>query len=57
MEFDADARERRRRFLERMIVDPSVRQHLVAIMAGPETAQEAMFTDEYLSQVYGEETA
>jgi 2-polyprenyl-6-methoxyphenol hydroxylase-like FAD-dependent oxidoreductase len=57
MEFDDEARERRRRFLERMTVDASVRQHLVAIMAGPETASEAMFTDEYLSQVYGEETA
>ena len=53
MEFDDQARGRRKRFLERLSTDPSVGMHLVAIMAG-RGRPESTFTDDYLAQVLGE---
>jgi 2-polyprenyl-6-methoxyphenol hydroxylase-like FAD-dependent oxidoreductase len=56
MEFGEAARERRRRHFERAAVDPSLRAHAFAVMAGPEAVPEAMFTDEHRDRVLGPES-
>jgi 2-polyprenyl-6-methoxyphenol hydroxylase-like FAD-dependent oxidoreductase len=53
MEFDAEARERRRRLFERAAADPSLRAHGLAVMAGPETAPEELFSPEHRARVLG----
>ena len=53
MEFDAAARERRRRYQERVAADMSLGLHAVAVMGGPEAAPPETFTDEYRARVLG----
>lgn len=51
MEFDAAARERRKRIFERSAVDPSVRAFAAAVMAGPEALPPDFFTEAYRARV------
>jgi menaquinone-9 beta-reductase len=53
MEFGQDARERRRSLFERSAVDPSLRAHSLAVMAGPESAPAEIFTDAHRARVLG----
>jgi len=53
MEFGDDARERRRSLFERAAVDPSLRAHSFAVMAGPETLPAEIFTDAHRARVLG----
>jgi len=52
-EFGPHARARRHRFLEQSKQDPSLRSHLVALMAGPEAAPAESFTSTYWDRVLG----
>jgi 2-polyprenyl-6-methoxyphenol hydroxylase-like FAD-dependent oxidoreductase len=52
-EFGPHARARRHRFLEQSKRDPSLRAHLVALMAGPEAAPAESFTPTYWDRVLG----
>ncbi|WP_040500627.1 FAD-dependent oxidoreductase [Henriciella marina] len=51
MEFDEAARERRRRYLERAAADPSLGLHGAAIMGGPESVPDEIFTDAHKERV------
>lgn len=53
MEFDSAARERRRRYHERLASDVSLGMHGVAVMAGPEALPPETFTDAYRARVLG----
>jgi 2-polyprenyl-6-methoxyphenol hydroxylase-like FAD-dependent oxidoreductase len=53
MEFDEAARARRARLFERAAADPSLRMHLFAVLAGPETVPETMFTAAHRARVLG----
>lgn len=51
MEFGEDAKERRKRYLERAAADPSLGLHGVAIMGGPEMVPPEIFTEEHKERV------
>jgi 2-polyprenyl-6-methoxyphenol hydroxylase-like FAD-dependent oxidoreductase len=53
MEFGETAKARRRDWLERAASDPSLRAHALAVMAGPEAAPGALFTEEHRARVLG----
>jgi 2-polyprenyl-6-methoxyphenol hydroxylase-like FAD-dependent oxidoreductase len=53
MEFGEAARERRRQYHERKAADPTLGMHGVAIMAGPEAAPAAIFTEAHRARVLG----
>jgi 2-polyprenyl-6-methoxyphenol hydroxylase-like FAD-dependent oxidoreductase len=53
MEFGEAARERRRDHFARAAADPSLRLHAFAVMAGPEVAPEAAFTEAHRARVLG----
>jgi 2-polyprenyl-6-methoxyphenol hydroxylase-like FAD-dependent oxidoreductase len=58
MEFGEAAKARRREHYARAAADPSLRAHAFAVMAGPESVPEAMFTPEHRARVLGlEQTA
>jgi menaquinone-9 beta-reductase len=56
MEFGEAAGERRRSFFARAAVDPSLRMHAFAVMAGPDSAPEATFTEAHRARVLGSVT-
>jgi 2-polyprenyl-6-methoxyphenol hydroxylase-like FAD-dependent oxidoreductase len=51
MEFDAAARERRKKYQERAAADMSLGLHAVAVMAGPDALPPEAFTEEYRARV------
>ena len=53
MEFDGAARERRRKYHERLASDMSLGLHGVAVMAGPDVLPPETFTDAYRARVLG----
>jgi menaquinone-9 beta-reductase len=53
MEFGEDAKARRRRLFEQGAVDPSLRAHGFAVMAGPEALPPEMFTEAHRARVLG----
>lgn len=53
MEFDAAARERRRKYHDRVAADMSLGLHGMAVMAGPDTVPPEAFTEEYRARVLG----
>ena len=53
MEFDSAARERRRKYHERLATDMSLGMHGVAVLAGPEALPPETFTDAYRARVLG----
>lgn len=53
MEFDAAARDRRRKYHERLASDMSLGLHGVAVMAGPDVLPPETFTDDYRARVLG----
>jgi menaquinone-9 beta-reductase len=53
MEFDEAARARRHRYHERGAVDPTLKLHGVAVMAGPEAAPAEIFTEAHRARVLG----
>jgi 2-polyprenyl-6-methoxyphenol hydroxylase-like FAD-dependent oxidoreductase len=53
MEFDEAGRARRGDWLARAAADPSLRAHALVVMAGPEAAPEALFTEEHRERVLG----
>jgi len=57
MEFGEAAQARRRSHFERAAVDPSLRAHAFAVMAGPESVPEAIFTEAHRARVLGLELA
>lgn len=57
MEFDSVARERRRKYHERLASDMSLGMHGVAVMAGPEALPPDTFTDAYRARVLGLESS
>jgi len=56
-EFTEAARERRRGYFERASEDPSLRSHVVALMAGPEAVAADAFTPDYWARVVKAEFA
>ena len=52
-EFGPDAAERRRRHHEAALIDPSLRMHAFAAMAGPEMLPPDVFTSEHRARVLG----
>ena len=57
MEFDAAARERRRKYHERLSSDMSLGMHGVAVLAGPEALPPETFTEAYRARVLGLESS
>jgi menaquinone-9 beta-reductase len=53
MEFGPEAAARRRSYHERGAVDPTLRLHSIAVMAGPELAPPETFTDAHRERVLG----
>jgi hypothetical protein len=53
MEFTEEARARRRSLHERSALDPSLKIHAFAVMAGPETLPPEVFTEEHRARVLG----
>ena len=53
MEFGEAAKARRASLLERTLADPTLRMHSLAVMAGPESVPEAMFTEAHRARVLG----
>jgi menaquinone-9 beta-reductase len=53
MEFGEAAQARRRSLFERGAVDPSLRAHAFAVMAGPESLPAEIFTEEHRARVLG----
>ena len=53
MEFGEAAKARRQSVFERSALDPSLRAHSFAVMAGPETLPPELFTDEHRARVLG----
>jgi 2-polyprenyl-6-methoxyphenol hydroxylase-like FAD-dependent oxidoreductase len=53
MEFGEAARARRRSLFDRAKIDPNLRAHAFAVMAGPETLPPAIFTEEHRARVLG----
>lgn len=51
MEFGDAARERRRRYHERRVADPSIGMHAIAVMAGPEMLPPEAFTQSHRARV------
>ena len=51
MEFDAAARERRKKYQERAANDMSLAMHAMAVMAGPDVPPAEAFTEEYRARV------
>ena len=56
MEFGEPAKARRRSHFERAAADPSLRAHAFAVMAGPESVPDIMFTEAQRARVLGLET-
>ena len=54
MEFGEAAAERRRSHFRRAAADPTLRAHGFAVMAGPETVPEELFSPEHRARVLGE---
>ncbi len=54
MEFDAPARQRRKRYLDHALRDPGWARHLQAVMAGPETVDPEAFTNAFAAEILGE---
>jgi 2-polyprenyl-6-methoxyphenol hydroxylase-like FAD-dependent oxidoreductase len=52
-EFNDGARERRHRFFQAAAVDPSLRGHTMAVMAGPESVPAEVFTPENRARILG----
>jgi len=55
MEFGEAAQARRRSLFERAAVDPGLKAHAFAVMAGPETLPPEVFTDAHRDRVLGVE--
>lgn len=55
MEFDADARRRRQRYLTQLSGNPDWGRHMLAIMAGPELVDAGAFTVEHARDMLGED--
>jgi menaquinone-9 beta-reductase len=53
MEFDDAAKARRHRYHELGVVDPTLKLHGVAVMAGPEVAPPEIFTEAHRARVLG----
>jgi 2-polyprenyl-6-methoxyphenol hydroxylase-like FAD-dependent oxidoreductase len=53
MEFGEEAAARRKSLHERAAVDPSLKIHAFAVMAGPETLPPEVFTEEHRARVLG----
>jgi 2-polyprenyl-6-methoxyphenol hydroxylase-like FAD-dependent oxidoreductase len=53
MEFGEVAKARRASLFERAAADPSLRMHAFAVMAGPESVPETMFTEAHRARVLG----
>lgn len=51
MEFDERARARRRSLFQRAALDPSLKAHSLAVMAGPESLPPQMFTEDQRARV------
>lgn len=51
MEFGAEARERRRRYHERSMADPTLAMHGIAVLAGPEAVPPEAFTEAHRARV------
>jgi 2-polyprenyl-6-methoxyphenol hydroxylase-like FAD-dependent oxidoreductase len=51
MEFDEKARVRRRKLFQRAALDPSLKAHSLAVMAGPESLPPEMFTEDQRARV------
>ena len=51
MEFTPEASARRRSFHDRAAVDPMLKMHSLAVMAGPESAPPEIFTDAHRARV------
>ena len=56
MEFGEAAKARRHSHFERAAADPSLRAHAFAVMAGPESVPDIMFTEAQRARVLGLET-
>ena len=57
MEFGEAGMARRRTHFERAAADPSLRAHAFAVMAGPESVPESIFTEANRARVLGLATA
>ena len=53
MEFGEAAKARRHSLFERSAVDPSLKMHAFAVMAGPESLPPEVFTDAHRDRVLG----
>ncbi len=51
MEFDEKARARRRGLFQRAALDPSLKAHSLAVMAGPDSLPPEMFTEDHRARV------
>lgn len=54
MEFGDEARERRRSLFRRAKLDPTLKAHAYAVMAGPESLPAELFSDEHRARVLGD---